>query len=51
VDYSGKGWVTGKKNSFTATLQKTGHKEILYTITGQWTDTFTIKQGTSKKEV
>lgn len=46
IDYSGKGWVSGKKNSFTATLYPTGkEKDILYTIEGQWTDTFTIKAG------
>lgn len=51
IDYSGKGWVTGKKNSFTATLSKEGSKDILYTIDGQWTDSFSIKEGKSKKEV
>ncbi len=46
IDYSGKGWVSGKKNSFTATLYRTGkEKEILYTVEGQWTDSFTIKAG------
>ena len=46
IDYSGKGWVSGKKNSFTATLYPTGkEKDILYTIEGQWTDCFTIKAG------
>ncbi|KAJ6261394.1 hypothetical protein Dda_4064 [Drechslerella dactyloides] len=45
IEYSGKGWVSGKKNSFTATLQKTGSKEILYNISGQWTDSFSIKKG------
>ena len=46
IDYSGKGWVSGKKNSFTASLYPTGkEKDILYTIEGQWTDTFTIKAG------
>lgn len=52
IDYSGKGWVTGKKNTFAATLSKEGSKDILYTIDGQWTDSFTIKEGgKSKKEV
>ena len=37
IDYSGKGWLSGKKNSFTATLYRTGEeKDTLYTITGQW---------------
>ncbi|KAF3927753.1 hypothetical protein ABW21_db0208376 [Orbilia brochopaga] len=45
IEYSGKGWVSGKKNSFTATLQKNGSREILYSVAGQWTDSFTIKKG------
>lgn len=50
IDYSGKGWLSGKKNSFTATLFHEGReKETLYTIDGQWTDGFTIREGGSKK--
>lgn len=50
IDYSGKGWVSGKKNSFTATLFPEGReKETLYTIDGQWTDGFTIREGGGKK--
>jgi len=46
IDYSGKGWLSGKKNSFTATLYPTGkEKETLYTITGQWNKTFEIIKG------
>jgi hypothetical protein len=46
IDYSGKGWVSGKKNSFTATLYPTGkEKDVLYTVTGQWTKTFEVLQG------
>jgi len=44
VDYSGKGWLSGKKNSFTASMYKHGkEKEPIYLVEGQWTDTFTIK--------
>jgi len=47
IDYSGKGWVSGKKNSFNAVLYPTGkEKDILYTISGQWTKTFDITEGT-----
>ena len=50
IDYSGKGWLSGKKNSFTATLYPTGkEKDTLYTVTGQWTKTFEITEGASKK--
>ncbi|PVH87295.1 Oxysterol-binding protein [Cadophora sp. DSE1049] len=50
IDYSGKGWLSGKKNSFTATLYPTGkEKDVIYTATGQWTKTFEITEG--KKQV
>jgi hypothetical protein len=46
VDYSGKGWLSGKKNSFTATLYQTGkEKETLYSVNGQWSKTFEIVEG------
>jgi hypothetical protein len=49
IDYSGKGWISGKKNSFTATLYPTGkEKDTLYTVTGQWNKTFEIREGSSK---
>jgi len=49
VDYSGKGWISGKKNSFVATMYPTGkEKETLYTVTGQWTKSFEIREGSSK---
>ncbi|KAL8716248.1 MAG: hypothetical protein Q9220_000153 [cf. Caloplaca sp. 1 TL-2023] len=50
IDYSGKGWVSGKKNSFTATLYPSGReKEILYSVEGQWPEAFTIREGGSMK--
>lgn len=50
VDYSGKGWLSGKKNSFTATMYPTGkEKDILYTATGQWNKTFEICEGSDRK--
>jgi hypothetical protein len=51
IDYSGKGWISGKKNSFSATLTKEGSKDPLYTIDGQWNDKFVVKEGKSKAEV
>lgn len=52
IDYSGKGWLSGKKNSFTATMYPTGkEKEVLYTVTGQWNKTFDILEGTKKKVI
>ena len=49
IDYSGKGWVSGKKNSFEATLYRDGQeKDPLYTIDGQWNESFTIRKGHKK---
>ena len=49
VDYSGKGWLSGKKNSFTAILYPTGkEKEVLYNVSGQWTKAFEIHTGPAK---
>ncbi|KAJ9157446.1 Protein KES1 [Pleurostoma richardsiae] len=49
VDYSGKGWLSGKKNSFTATLYPTGReKDVLFCATGQWTKSFSIHAGHAK---
>lgn len=52
IDYSGKGWVSGKKNSFSASLYHEGkEKEPIYTVDGQWTDDFVIKDAKTKKVV
>jgi hypothetical protein len=52
MDYSGRGWLSGKKNSFTASLYPSGKpKEAIYTVDGQWTSTFSIKDAKSKKEI
>ncbi|CBF83826.1 hypothetical protein AN2877.2 [Aspergillus nidulans FGSC A4] len=53
ISYSGKGWVSGKKNTFTASLYKEseGEKKPLYTVDGQWSNTFTIKDARIKKDV
>ncbi|EJT81352.1 hypothetical protein GGTG_01335 [Gaeumannomyces tritici R3-111a-1] len=49
IDYSGKGWLSGKKNSVTAVLYPTGReKEVLYNVTGQWTTSFEIYSGPAK---
>ena len=49
IDYAGKGWLSGKKNSFTATLYPEGkERDVLYTIEGQWTDSFIIRDGSKK---
>ncbi|KAJ4394154.1 Oxysterol-binding protein 4 [Gnomoniopsis smithogilvyi] len=49
IDYAGKGWLSGKKNSFVATLYPTGHeKDVLYSASGQWTKTFEMHTGAPK---
>lgn len=49
IDYSGKGWIGGKKNSFTATLYPTGkEKDVIYNCSGQWTKAFEIHSGPVK---
>ncbi|KAI1433295.1 Oxysterol-binding protein [Xylaria sp. CBS 124048] len=49
IQYVGKGWLGGKKNSFTATLYPTGNeKNVLYNSTGQWTKAFEIHSGSAK---
>jgi hypothetical protein len=49
IDYAGKGWISGKKNSFTASLYPTGkEKDVLYSVAGQWTKDFQIHSGSAK---
>jgi hypothetical protein len=44
IDYSGRGWISGKKNTFSATVTPSDSpKDVLYTADGQWTGTFCIK--------
>jgi hypothetical protein len=49
IDYAGKGWLSGKKNSFTAALYPTGkEKDVIYSVAGQWTKDFQINTGSGK---
>ncbi|KAI5301038.1 Oxysterol binding protein [Ascosphaera pollenicola] len=50
IDYAGKGWISGKKNSFVAHLYKADSlsqcndtKKALYKLEGQWSDTWVAK--------
>jgi len=52
IDFSGRGWLSGKKNTFTATLWKDGEgseSHPLYSAEGQWSDSFDLKEGLGKK--
>lgn len=53
IDFSGKGWLSGKKNTFSAVLYKEsdGEKNPLYTADGQWSSSFTIRDARTKKDV
>lgn len=54
IDYSGKGYFSGKQNSFTAVVYPHGKEnsksDLLYTAEGVWTDSFIIKDS-GKNEV
>lgn len=44
IDYSCKGWLSGKRNSFVANMFKDGcEKAPLYTAEGLWSDVYTFK--------
>lgn len=58
MDFAGKGWVSGKKNSFNAQIWNTagshhgsGHseKDPIYSADGQWSEAFDLKEGSGKK--
>lgn len=52
IDYSGKGWVSGKKNTFSAIVYPEGkEKEVIYKAEGQWTDAWQFKDPKSKVAV
>jgi len=49
IDYSGRGWLSGKKNSFTASLHREGNeKDVLFNVAGQWSKNFEIYSGSAK---
>ncbi|ODQ68494.1 Oxysterol-binding protein [Nadsonia fulvescens var. elongata DSM 6958] len=53
LSYSGKGYFSGKKNSFKATISKSAIKQEgkpLYSIKGQWTGTSMVKNEATGKE-
>lgn len=53
INYSGKGWMSGKKNTFSASLFKEseGEKKPLYTVDGQWSNAFTFRDARNKKDL
>jgi hypothetical protein len=50
IEYSGRGWVSGKSNSFSATIYpEDKKKEPIYTAEGQWTGKFSFKDAKTKQ--
>ncbi|KAL3422537.1 oxysterol-binding protein [Phlyctema vagabunda] len=50
IEYSGKGWIGGAKNSFNAKLFHDGNLEkALYTLDGQWSCAMNIKNTRTKE--
>ncbi|KAI0107298.1 Oxysterol-binding protein [Hypoxylon sp. NC0597] len=46
INYSSKGWLKGKSNSFTATVYRENDETSpLYVLEGRWSDSYTIKNG------
>ncbi|KAF7511694.1 hypothetical protein GJ744_003857 [Endocarpon pusillum] len=56
IDYSGRGWLSGKKNTFTACMWKEGQgndKHPLYSVEGQWSEndfSFGMHEGDKPKK-
>jgi hypothetical protein len=49
INYSCKGWLSGKRNSFVATIFRDGAENSpLYTVEGQWSGAYTIKDRKGK---
>lgn len=55
VDYSGKGWVSGTKNSLSAIMYPHGKEkskhDVIYAAEGSWTDSFVIKDAKTKSTI
>lgn len=52
IDYTGRGWLSGLKNSFTASLYETGkEKHPIYLADGQWSKCFSIKDAKTKSVI
>ncbi|KAI2768833.1 Oxysterol-binding protein [Daldinia loculata] len=49
VNYSSKGWIKGKSNSFIATIYPDNdERKPLFIVEGRWSDSYTIKDGDGK---
>lgn len=52
IKFSGKGWVSGEKNTVTATVSPTGKEgqDVLYSMSGSWTKELSLYEGQAKKK-
>lgn len=49
ISYSGKGWLSGEKNSVTAVLyHEDNERDVLYNAVGVWTKSFSFYKGSAK---
>jgi len=49
IEFSGKGWISGEKHTFSAITSRVGEKEHLYTTVGNWAGK-SIKENHQTKE-
>lgn len=49
ISYSCKGWLSGKRNSFTAKIVRDNFSSPLYTAEGRWNDTYTVTNVATKE--
>lgn len=50
IEYSGKGWLSGKKNTVIASIHSTANeKEVHYNVTGQWNEKLEFYACAAKK--
>ncbi|KAF4122357.1 oxysterol-binding protein-related protein 9/10/11 [Geosmithia morbida] len=54
IKFSGKGWMSGEKNTVSAIVFPTGRedcdRDVLYSMTGSWTKELTLFEGPAKKK-
>ncbi|KAI0890959.1 Oxysterol-binding protein [Annulohypoxylon nitens] len=49
INYSSKGWIKGKSNTFTASIfRNDDENNPIYVLEGRWCDSYTIKDGKGK---
>jgi Oxysterol-binding protein len=54
IDFSGRGWLSGKKNTFSASVwhadsKSSSESNPIYSADGQWSEAFRLKEGHGKR--